>query len=99
MSIIYPQTTQYLDVTIIHPEHPVYNGVAIAISSISDKGPFDILPYHANFICMIKENVTIHRTDKEQEKIPLEKGILKVFENHITIFLGIETLQQEIEVK
>lgn len=81
-----------LRVIVQNPESIIFQGNAVAISSVNIKGPFDILPLHANFICMIKDSITIYETQKKIKKIPLEQGILKVFENTVTIFLGIETV-------
>lgn len=81
-----------LHVIVQNPESTLFQGNAVAISSVNESGPFDILPLHANFICMIKDSVTIYETQKKTRKIPLEKGILKVFENNVAIFLGIETV-------
>jgi len=83
---------QSLHVLIQNPESTLFQGNALAISSVNTNGPFDILPLHANFICMIQDSVTIYETQKKIRKIPLERGILKVFENNVTIFLGIETV-------
>lgn len=81
-----------LHVIVQNPETILFQGNALAISSVNDKGTFDILPLHSNFICMIKDSLTIYESQKKTRKIPLEKGILKVFENNITVFLGIETV-------
>jgi F0F1-type ATP synthase epsilon subunit len=81
-----------LQVLVQNPESNIFKGNAVAVSSINAKGPFDILPLHTNFICMIKDSVTIYESQKKIKKIPLEQGILKVFENTVTIFLGIETV-------
>lgn len=82
-----------LHVSILTPESTLFQGTAVAVSSINKTGPFDILPLHANFICMIKDSVTIYETKKKIKKIPLEIGILKAFENEVMIFLGIETVK------
>jgi len=88
------QHNQTLDVTVLNPEKIIFDGKAMAISSVNKNGIFDILPFHANFISIIKESVTIYETQEKQQKISLEKGIVKVFENHVIVFLGIETFQQ-----
>lgn len=98
-SIVYPETKVYLDVIVRNPEHILYQGQALAVSSVSDKGPLDILEYHANFIGMIKNYVIVHHIDKTQQKILLEKGIVKVFENHVDVFLGVETLEDAMGQK
>lgn len=81
-----------LHVVILNPESMVFQGNAVAVSSINITGPFDIFPLHANFICIIKDSVTIYETQKKIRKIPLEIGILKAFENEVIIFLGIKAV-------
>src|SRR6266702_2748483 len=83
---------QTLHVSILSPERTVFDGQALAISTYNDVGPFDILPFHANLITMIKNSITVYHPEKKTEKIPCDKGILKVFENTVVIFLGIETI-------
>jgi len=67
----------------------LFQGEVEAISSFNDKGPFDILPRHANFISIIKKHVVIHLPRKEEKRIELESGILKVRDNNVEIYLGI----------
>jgi len=81
-----------LHVTIQNPETTLFNGMATAVSSVDVKGPFDVLGLHTNFICMIRDSITIHDANGKMSKIPLEKGILKVFENQVDVFLGIEAV-------
>lgn len=67
----------------------LFQGEVTAVSSFNDKGPFDILPQHANFISIIKKHVVIHLPTKEKKRIELESGILKVRDNNVEIYLGI----------
>lgn len=67
----------------------LFQGEVKAISSFNDKGPFDILPQHANFISIIKKNIVIHVSTKEKKQIELESGILKVRDNNVEVYLGI----------
>lgn len=81
-----------LDVIVKNPDRTVFSGKAFAVSATNQKGPLDILPYHENFISIIKDKVTIHLTQEKTENIPVEKGVLKVFENSVEVFLGVETI-------
>lgn len=60
-----------------------------AITSNNSKGTFDILPQHANFITTIKDFVILHKKQNEKQHIKVERGILKVRENKVQIYLGI----------
>lgn len=59
-----------------------------ALSAINQKGSFDILPTHGNFISLIEKNITIYSKDNKKTEFPLEGGLLKVYNNKIDIFLG-----------
>ena len=88
-----------LSVTIKKPEQTVFDGFAKAVSSVSDQGKLDILAFHANFIAIIKESITIHQPDKEPYVIPITVGVIKVRGNVVKIILGIETKTQERTTK
>ena len=67
----------------------IFEGEADAISSINNKGPFDILPLHANFICIIHKKLILYLKDKVVKELSLGTGVLKVAENKVEIYLGI----------
>lgn len=67
----------------------IFQGQVEAVSSLNDKGSFDVLPQHANFITIIKKSVTVHMPDKQEKRIELESGILKVTDNNVEVYLGI----------
>jgi F0F1-type ATP synthase epsilon subunit len=90
MSTLTDNTT--LTTTIRSPEKTLFDGKAVAVSSISDNGPFDVLAYHSNFICIIKKEITVYETRDKKITFPFEKGILKIYENKADVFLGIETI-------
>ena len=76
--------------TIVRDRNTIFfHGEVKAISSINDKGPFDILPQHANFISIIKKYVVLRIQEKQEKRIELESGILKVRNNNVEIYLGI----------
>ncbi len=56
----------------------VYEGDVISMSSVNDKGKFDVLIRHANFITLIRDEIIIRDTDGEERVIKIGKGILKV---------------------
>lgn len=66
-----------------------YDGAAYAVSSINEIGPFDILSQHANFVTIIKDYVTVHKNMQNKEEFKIDKGILRVRENLVEVFVGI----------
>lgn len=83
-----------LTVYVGDPEKIVFEGEAEAVSSINEKGPFDVLLEHENFICTVEKKLTIHLKNGEKKDFDIAKGILKTEGNRINIFLGIEGLRE-----
>ena len=42
------------------------------------RGPFDVLPQHANFISIISKKLVIKTADKKNREFNVESGILQV---------------------
>ena len=80
---------QFLKVTIKNKDNSTIEEEVKAVSSFNESGPFDLLPLHENFISIIKDKLIIHKKDGSAKEITLERGVLKIFENEISIFLGI----------
>ena len=56
-----------LSITIKDSEKTIFDGFASAVSSVSNKGKFDVLPQHANFIALIQEQITIYELDANKK--------------------------------
>lgn len=79
----------FLKVNIKNKDQTVLEDEIKALSSFNEKGPFDILPLHENFISIIKDKVILHRKDGTSKEIAIERGVLKIIENEIDIYLGV----------
>ncbi len=66
-----------------------FNEKVKAMTSYNDKGIFDILPEHENFISVIKNKIIIHMLDGKDREMKIDTGVLKVYANEIHIFLGL----------
>lgn len=67
----------------------LYEGKVDSLSSYNDKGPFDVLGLHANFISIIKKSVSLRLRGKVVEELPLETGVMVVKANTVEVYLGI----------
>lgn len=83
--------TKILSVTIKRPDRVVFTGNVKAVTSVNMRGTFDVLPFHSNFISLIRDIVTVHHENDEQKSFPLQAGIIKVTGNSVTVLIGIET--------
>ena len=81
--------TSLLKVTIKNKDNEIVEEEIKAVSSFNERGPFDILPLHENFISVVKDKIILHKNDGSTKEITIEKGVLKIAENNINIYLGI----------
>lgn len=81
-----------MKVKVRETENIVFEGEIDRISSYNEVGPFDIFPMHANFITIIRKELTLYKDKKIMKSQKLEQGILKIKNDEVHIFLGIETL-------
>ncbi len=80
-----------LTVKVRNPDTVFFEGEAEAVSSANEKGPFDILPMHENFISLIKDKVVIHISGKDQKELVVKTGVVRAKSNSIQIFYELET--------
>jgi len=81
-------TASNLTVVVRNKDKVLYSGQVAAVTSINDKGIFDILPQHANFISLIKEKVIIHPSLKKNNEIQIENGILRVYKDKVYVYVN-----------
>lgn len=81
-----------LDVVIRTPEALLFQGQVQSLSSVNERGPFDVLPMHESFISIISTVVRVKTKTGETKEFKVDRGVLRAYKNHIDIFLGIEAL-------
>ncbi len=82
-------TNTLLKVTIKNKDNETVEEEIQAVSSFNERGPFDILPLHENFISVVKDKIILHKKDGAVKEIVIERGVLKINENSVSIYLGI----------
>ena len=88
-------TISEISVTIYDLESVVYQGKIKALTSNNEMGKFDILPMHSNFISIVKDYIILHERQGSQKQFKLHRGVLRLVDNQITIFLGLEGLKAD----
>ncbi len=86
---------QELSVTVYGLENIVYEGKVKSLTSFNEKGLFDVLPLHTNFISIIKDSLILHERSGSDKTFKLKNGVLKIVANEVSIFLGIEELSSK----
>lgn len=84
------QSPLVLRVKVLDRERVIFLGEVVSLSSINEEGLFDVLEKHANFITLIQEKLVIRLPSGDVREVPLEKGIMKVNQDQVTVFVGME---------
>jgi len=67
----------------------IFSGDVKSVSSNNEIGPFDILPQHENFVAVIKDIISFIKIDGKNNSIKIERGIIRVKNNQVNVYLGI----------
>src|SRR5690242_20676098 len=69
-----------------------FDGEVDRITSYNEVGTFDIYPMHANFISIIRKQLDLYNHHQKVKELKIEQAVIKVKQDRVSIFLGIETL-------
>jgi len=79
----------HMHVKVYAPFKIYFDDIATSISAVNDTGAFDILPRHHNFMTLLSSGEIIVRTDNEEEKIKINRGIMHVKADDVVVFLDV----------
>ena len=78
-----------VSVKVYAPFKVYFEGDAYSVSAINATGPFDVLPKHHNFLCMlVPSTLTIQSLDGPQT-IKINRALLHVKENRVVVFMDV----------
>jgi F0F1-type ATP synthase epsilon subunit len=84
-----PSDSKHMYVKVYAPFKVYYDDQAISITAVNDTGPFDILTGHHNFMTLLNPCDVIVRTDRGEEKIPIQRGVMHVKADQVIVFLDV----------
>lgn len=76
-------------VEVLTPEGTLFKGGIASLSSRNQTGKFDLLPYHANFITVVTDKITVRPSRGRPQEFPVKRGVLYCYNNNVTVYLGI----------
>jgi len=79
---------------ILSPDTTLFDGQVKEISCHNEKGQFDVLFGHANFMSMIDKKITVIQADGVKKEYPVEQALIEVHNNEIYIFVNIMMTQE-----
>ncbi|MFV1916999.1 MAG: hypothetical protein ACC618_00715 [Patescibacteria group bacterium] len=77
-----------LSLRVLNRQDILYEGDISSLSSFNDKGKFDVLPKHANFISLVSGQLVARDLKGKEKVIELGSGIMKVSGNKINVYMG-----------
>jgi len=83
------ENTAKLHVKINSPEKILWEGEAVSVTSANSKGPFDVLPLHANFVTMIDNQTIYVNTGTEVKEFKWDHCVLYCHKNTLLIFTNL----------
>lgn len=78
-----------LTVNIRTARKSIYKGTASSVTSTNDKGEFDILSQHANFISLVRGYIILNKNTTQEKKYAISTGIVKAEKNTVDVFLDV----------
>lgn len=81
-----------IKVNIRNTEEILFDGEVERITSFNEVGRFDVYPMHANFISIIEKEISLYHNKEKIKEIKLERAVMKVKQDIVSIYLGIESL-------
>ena len=81
---------QSLHLIIRSREKVEFEGKVATISSVNQKGVFDILVQHENFISLLDSSLKIRLLDGNIKDFPVASAVVKVTNNQVEVFVGVK---------
>jgi len=76
-------------VKVYAPFQVYYDGEAYSVSAVNDVGPFDVLPHHHNFLCILASSNLILETPDGQKVIKVSRALLHVRAERVVVFMDV----------
>lgn len=84
-----PSGKPTMAVKVYAPFQVYFEGEAHIVSAVNATGPFDVLPHHKNFLCMLVP-CTLKITHPEGEKsIKIHRALMHVKADRVVVFMDV----------
>lgn len=78
-----------MNVKVYAPFEVYYDGDAYSISAVNGTGPFDVLPHHHNFICILEPCVVKVETPTGQKTVKVRRALMHVKADRVAVFVDV----------
>jgi len=67
-----------------------FEGDAISLTAVNETGPFDVLPHHHNFLCMLVPcDLIIKTPENEVKTIKIARALMHVKAEKVSVFVDV----------
>ena len=78
-----------MHVKVYAPFKIYFEGDAHSISAVNRVGPFDILPHHHNFLCMLVPCTLIIQTPEGEKQVKISRALMHVKADRVVVFVDV----------
>lgn len=80
----------HMAVKVYAPFQVYFEGEALSVSAVNATGPFDILPHHHNFLCMLVPcSLVIKPVDGDTKTIKIHRALMHVKADSVVVFMDV----------
>jgi len=76
-------------VKVYAPFKVYYEGDALSLSAVNESGPFDILPKHHNFLCMLVPCELKIQTSAGEKVVKISRALMHVKSERVVVFMDV----------
>ncbi len=77
-------------VKVYAPFQVYFEGDAYSVSAVNATGPFDILPRHKNFLCMLVPcKLTVQPVSGDTKTIKIHRALMHVKADRVVVFMDV----------
>lgn len=77
-------------VKVYAPFQVYFEGEALSVSAVNATGPFDILPKHRNFLCMLVPcTLTVQPVEGPVRSIKIHRALMHVEADSVSVFMDV----------
>ena len=78
-----------MSVKVYAPFQVYFEGEAESLTAENETGPFDILPKHHNFLCMLVPCELLIKTPFDEQKVKISRALMHVRAEKVTVFVDV----------
>ena len=78
-----------IDIKVYAPFKVYYEGDSYSVTAVNATGPFDILPHHHNFLCMLEPCNLVVTGPKGSKTIKISRALMHVKADSVVVFMDV----------